>query len=185
MLNNDQKKRLLHLARESIASVLEGRKINVEEPIESVFWEKGGVFVTLEHRGNLRGCIGYIKGYKSVWQSIIEMAKAAAFHDSRFRPITLQELNDITIEISLLSELVPVSSNELEQIEVGRDGLYIEGIYGSGLLLPQVAVEWGWDRVTFLRETCRKAGLGSGCYSDERNQVYRFTAEIFSDTEEN
>ncbi|MCB5230736.1 MAG: AmmeMemoRadiSam system protein A [Candidatus Cloacimonas sp.] len=185
MLNKEQKKILLSLARESIVSRLESREIDVVESLDNVFKEKRGLFVTLERNGDLRGCIGYVRGYKSVWSSVIEMAQAAAFNDRRFRPVSKKEIEQVNIEISLLSELIPVSPAELDQIKVGRDGLYIEGMYGSGLLLPQVAVDWGWDRSTFLREVCLKAGLGGSCYLVSSNQLYRFSAEILSDLEEN
>lgn len=181
MLTEEQKRFLLFIARESILSYLEKREMRYTPPNEAVFSEKRGAFVTLHKNNSLRGCIGYIKAYKTILQTIIDMARAAAFQDPRFPKVTLQEINEISIEISILSELIPLSKENLHDIQISRDGLYIEGLYGSGLLLPQVATEWGWDREQFLRETCRKAGLSENCYLDPGNQVYRFTAEIFSE----
>lgn len=134
------------------------------------------------HKGDeLRGCIGYIKGYKPLAPSIVEMAKAAAFQDPRFPALRSEELANITIEISVLSELLPMQANE--QPVIGRDGLYIVHPYGSGLLLPQVAVEWNWDADTFLQEVCRKAGLPKSSYKDDKSQLYRFTADVFSEAD--
>ena len=181
MLTEDQKLFLLQVARESILSCLENRKFSLDRPTDRIFSEKRGAFVTLHKKGALRGCIGYIKPYKTIFETIREMARAAAFDDPRFPSLKQEEVNDIVIEISILSDLIPLSNEQLSDIKIGRDGLYIEGLYGSGLLLPQVAVELHWDRETFLRETCRKAGLTANCYLQPENQVYRFSAEIFSE----
>jgi len=181
MLTEEQKKYLLSLARESILAHLEKREITIKVQSDEIFTKKRGAFVTLHKKDSLRGCIGYIKPYKSLLQTIKEMARAAAFQDPRFPSVSLKEMDEIRIEISVLSELIPVGKDELDEIRVGRDGLFIEGLYGSGLLLPQVAVEWNWDRETFLRETCHKAGLATNSYLDPKYQVYRFTAEIFSE----
>lgn len=181
MLSEEQKRFLLKLARESIQAHLEKREIALQIPSDEIYKLKWGVFVTLHKKKALRGCIGYIKPYKPLGLTIIEMARAAAFQDPRFPKVSMKEMEDISLEISILSELIPVSKDELNDITVGRDGLYIEGLFGSGLLLPQVAVEWNWDRNTFLRETCHKAGLPSDCYLNPQYQVYRFTAEIFTE----
>jgi AmmeMemoRadiSam system protein A len=181
MLTKEQKEFLLKLARESILTQLEKRKLTLEMPDDKIFSEKRGAFVTLHLYNKLRGCIGYVKPYKSIFDTINEMARAAAFNDPRFPQVKLSEMDDLIIEISILSELIPLNKKNLEEIIIGNDGLYIEGIFGSGLLLPQVAAELRWDRDTFLRETCRKAGLASDCYLDPRNQLYRFSADIFSE----
>jgi AmmeMemoRadiSam system protein A len=146
---------------------------------DEVFQPKRGVFVSLHKGSDLRGCIGYIKGYKSIASSVVEMAEAAAFRDPRFAPLERRELDSINIEISVLGELILL--NPGEEPVIGQDGLYIAHPYGSGLLLPQVAVEWKWDAATFLREVCRKAGLNSGAYKETQCKVYRFTAEVFSE----
>ncbi len=174
-MDKQQKQALLALARSSIASGLGRGEVII--PKDELFKQKRGLFVTLHLDGHLRGCIGYIRGYKSIAESIIEMAKAAAFRDPRFPKVSSQELDKIVIEISLLSELIPVE--DLTKIEVGRDGLYLEHPQGSGLLLPQVAVEWGWDVDTFLQQICRKAGLKPYAFKDKHAKLYSFSAEIF------
>ncbi|MCD8480922.1 MAG: AmmeMemoRadiSam system protein A [Candidatus Cloacimonetes bacterium] len=123
--------------------------------------------------------MGYIKGYKTITESIRELAMAAAFRDPRFPPLKASELPDITIEMSLLSPMEAVQ--DISEITIGRDGLYLEHPRSSGLLLPQVATEQRWDRDTFLRQVCRKAGLPDQAWQDEGAKLYRFTAEIFSE----
>lgn len=143
--------------------------------------EKRGAFVTLKKRGHLRGCIGYVKAVKPLWETVQEMALAAAFHDPRFPSLKPDEMKDISIEISVLSPLKRIS--DISEIEVGKNGLYIVRGYNSGLLLPQVAVECGWDRETFLSETCYKAGLPPQSWTDEDTEIYIFSADYFGDTE--
>lgn len=176
-MNTEQKKALLSLARQAIASELGRGKL--EMPEDPVFQIKRGLFVTLHLEDRLRGCIGYIVGYKSIAESIVDMARAAAFRDPRFPKVKADELDRIQIEISLLGELLPVL--DPEEIEIGRDGLYIEHPQGSGLLLPQVAIEWGWDRPVFLKQVCQKAGLKQDAFKEEAAKLYRFTAEIFNE----
>lgn len=173
------KKELLSLARRSIASRFD--HCRVERPDTPEFNAKRGVFVSLHAQGELRGCIGYIQGYKSIVDSVIEMAQQAAFHDPRFLPLREQELRDLYIEISILSEMLPVA--DISEIEIGRDGLYIRHPHGSGLLLPQVPTEWHWDLPTFLKQICRKAGLPNGAWKDAAAQLSRFTAEVFSESD--
>lgn len=181
MFSQAQKNMLLDLARQSIVSHLTGKQIL--KPTDAALSIRRGVFVSLHKHGELRGCIGYIKGYKDLISSIIEMAQSAAFQDPRFKPVSPLEADDLVIEISILSELIPVS--DISEIEIGRDGLYINHPYGSGLLLPQVPVEWKWDLPTFLKQLCYKAGLTPGSWSDDKAELYRFSAEIFSDHKEN
>jgi AmmeMemoRadiSam system protein A len=181
MFSKEQKQELLALARKSIESRFS--KEPILYPIDEAFRVKRGVFVTLHKLGKLRGCIGYIMGYKDLVPSIIEMAKAAAFYDSRFPSVKRNELPSITIEISVLSEMTLVQSTE--EIVIGRDGLYLNHRYGSGLLLPQVPVEWHWDLPTYLNQICYKAGLPIGSWKDDTAKLYRFSAEIFNDGGEN
>lgn len=143
------------------------------------FQENRGLFVTLKKRGELRGCIGLVEAIRPLKQGIQDMAVAAALEDPRFPPVTLEELSDISIEVSILSEMIPV--NDIEEIQVGRDGLLLRKYPNSGLLLPQVATEWGWDRETFLNQLCLKAGLMPGSHKASDAKLYRFTAEIFSE----
>ncbi|HRR00015.1 MAG TPA: AmmeMemoRadiSam system protein A [Candidatus Cloacimonas sp.] len=179
MFTDEQKKELLSLARNALKAHFTGETITL--PDDPAFQPKRGVFVSLHINNDLRGCIGYIKGYKPIAESAVEMAEAAAFQDPRFPPLTEKELETVIIEISVLGELIPLLKNELPVI--GRDGLYIQNPYGSGILLPQVAVEYNWKPETFLREVCRKAGLPPNAYLEPYSVVFRFTAEVFSEAD--
>src|SRR5664280_1115688 len=132
--------------------------------------EKRGAFVTLKKRGHLRGCIGYIKAVKPLWEAVQEMAVAAAFHDPRFPSLKSDEIRDLSYEISVLSPLKRIK--DINEIEVGKHGLYIVRGYNSGLLLPQVALEYEWDRESFLKETCYKAGLPPQAWMDKETEIY-------------
>lgn len=180
-MNSSQKKTLLKLARQVIMNSLNKEKKQFEIPEDEIFHKTTGAFVTLHKNGNLRGCIGYIIGYRRLWDTISEMSEAAAFGDPRFSPVTQDEIDDIDIEISILSELIRVKN--IDEVIIGRDGLFMKNGFYSGLLLPQVATEWGWDKNTFLKETCRKAGMSSNCWQDPKTEIYRFSAEIFSEKE--
>jgi len=180
MLSEEQKKFLLNLARETIKAELEKSKLSITCPDDPIYQRKTGGFVTLHKAGKLRGCIGYVIAYKTMFETIKEMAKAAAFNDPRFPPLQKSELENIEIEISILSELIPVQS--VDEIKIGRDGLLIQNNFTSGLLLPQVATEWKWDRKTFLEQTCNKAGLNRNCWQQPDTEILRFTAEIFSES---
>jgi len=175
MFSDAQKQTLLSLARASIQAHLGGT--NVVLPDDPALQKKRGIFVSLHKAGQLRGCIGYIKPYKSIVQSVAEMAVAAAFNDPRFPALRVEELDLLEIEISILSELLPIQGPQ--DVEIGRDGLYIAHPWGSGLLLPQVATEWHWNPDTFVREVCRKAGLSPDAWRDAQAQLYRFEAEVF------
>jgi len=141
------KKRLLELARASIRAHLKGESLPSLAGASPMLCEPRGVFVSLHRQGRLRGCIGYLEAVKPLGQSVMEMAAAAAFHDPRFRPLGEEELADLDVEISVLTPMQRVE--KVETIEVGKHGLYIEKGRCRGLLLPQVAVEYRWDRTTF------------------------------------
>ena len=181
MLSENQKKELLKYARAVIKAELFREKPSYELPDDDIYQEKCGAFVTLHKNGELRGCIGYIKAYKSIKDTIKDMAIAAAFNDPRFPPLQKEELNSIEIEISLLSELKKIDS--INEIEVGKHGLYVERGYFSGLLLPQVATEWNWDKKTFLNQVCAKAMMPYDCWKYNDTEIYIFTAEIFSESD--
>ncbi|MBN2232088.1 MAG: AmmeMemoRadiSam system protein A [Deltaproteobacteria bacterium] len=177
-LSPAEKDFLRALARQEIAARLGRDETPPVPPTGAVHLaEKRGAFVTLTRAGRLRGCIGYIRGYKPLTQTIREMAVAAAFQDPRFPPLAAAELAEIGIEISVLTPLEKVA--DPAAVEVGRDGLYIECDGAAGLLLPQVAVEHGWDRNTFLTHTCIKAGLAGHCWKLPQAEIYRFSADIF------
>ncbi len=175
MLDNEQRSTLLGLARQAIATKFHGTKTSL--PTDPIFQKKHGIFVSLHLNGDLRGCIGFIRGYKPLAQSVVEMAQAAAYQDPRFLPVNADEISHLKIEISILSELIPVT--DTDQIVIGRDGLYLEHSKGSGLLLPQVPVEWNWDKDAFLRHICRKAGVPERSWQDPDARLSRFTAEVF------
>jgi AmmeMemoRadiSam system protein B/AmmeMemoRadiSam system protein A len=139
--------------------------------------ELRGAFVTINKQGNLRGCIGHIRGLKPLYKTVEEMASAAAFDDPRFPPITKSELKDLEIEISVLTPFKQIT--DTSEIEVGKHGIYMERGFYSGLLLPQVATEYGWNRETFLEHTCRKAGLPPNAWKEKDTRIYIFSADIF------
>jgi AmmeMemoRadiSam system protein B/AmmeMemoRadiSam system protein A len=176
-----EKNFLLKAARDNIRSWLtKGRGIRFfPTNVPARLLEKRGVFVTLKKQGDLRGCIGYLTGLKPLVQAVLDNSYNAAFKDPRFNPITADELADITIEISVLTE--PVLIKSVDEIKIGRDGLIVERGAYRGLLLPQVATEQGWDRDTFLDHTCLKAGLPAGSWKDGVTKLYRFQAIVFGE----
>ncbi|MCX8195239.1 MAG: TIGR00296 family protein [Candidatus Micrarchaeota archaeon] len=176
---------LVGLARRAIASYLEsGKKMQPEKKSPALF-EKRGVFVTLETypARELRGCIGYPLPIKELAPAVVDNALAAAFDDPRFPPLEKEELEKIVVEVSVLSvpEEIKVSSPEeyLKKIKIGRDGLIITYGYSSGLLLPQVPVEWNWNVQEFLSHLCEKAGLPREMWRSPSAKISRFEAKIF------
>ena len=181
-LNKNQKLKLLKLARKTIAqSLSEVVDSDDLDFSDDIFKEKCGAFVTLHLKGNLRGCIGYISGIKNIPDTITDMSISSAFKDPRFMPLSKDEYNDIDIEISVLSPIEEVK--DISSIEVGRDGLIISKGHNSGLLLPQVAVEQGWDRDTFLENTCYKAGLPGNSWEKDGIKIEKFSALVFGEKE--
>lgn len=178
-LNKDQQKYLLGLAREAIRLHLEGRGTPQIEMTDKVLSEKRGAFVTLTIGGRLRGCIGYPLPVKPLAEAVIEMAAAAATQDPRFDSIGLEDLDKIRIEISVLS--LPRKVKKPEDVEVGKHGIIISKGYRKGLLLPQVPTENKWDRETYLRYGCLKAGLDEDEWKRGVN-IEVFTAQVFSET---
>ena len=174
----DEEKEILHkIARAAIESRCTGEKYPEIKITSKTLKEKRGAFVTLHKRGNLRGCIGYIRAQRPLHETIKEMALASAFQDNRFNPVKKGELKDIHIEISVLTPLKKIDS--IEEIEVGKHGIYIIKGYHSGILLPQVATEYGWDRNTFLEHTCTKAGLPTDAWKKKDIEIYIYSADIF------
>jgi AmmeMemoRadiSam system protein A len=177
-MNDQQKKRLLGIARDSIRVYLEtGKRLDLTETDPELIKESG-VFVTLHEHDRLRGCIGYIQGVKPLYQAVAEMALEAAVNDPRFQPIDKKELGDIDIEISVMSPLEKI--DDPAGIEVGKHGILIKKGYNSGLLLPQVATQYGWGREQFLQQTCNKAGLGANEWKKGAD-IYIFSAEVFGE----
>jgi len=166
---------LREIAREAVRAAAEGREPALPSNLPAALTAIGAAFVTLRNDGDLRGCIGHIEAHEPLWKSVQEMATAAASRDTRFDPIAPGEVDSLEIEISVLSPMMPAGPDE---IVVGRDGLMIRFGARSGLLLPQVPVEHGWTRETFLQETCRKAGLPRDAWKEPAAQILRFTAEV-------
>ena len=178
LLNEEEQAFLLQLARKAVRAHLEKKKLEREKPADPVFSEKRGAFVTLKHHGQLRGCIGYPIPVKPLYDTIIAMAVAAATQDFRFHPTTIKELPSITFEISVLSLPRPVS--DASEVKVGTHGIIISQGAHSGLLLPQVSVEWKWDRETYLSQGCLKAGLPEKAWQKGAS-IQVFTAQVFSE----
>lgn len=176
-LTPEEKDYLKNLARLSIAARLACREPALPQPPTDVLRRHFGAFVTLTLGGRLRGCIGHIVGDRPLFTTIACMAQAAAFDDPRFPPLSPREFEALSIEISILSPLTLCPDPQL--VEVGRHGLLLRRGCRSGLLLPQVPVEWGWDRETFLDQTCCKACLEPGCWKAPDTDLYWFEAEVF------
>lgn len=176
-LSAEDKQRLHQIARQSIDAHLRGEKPPALDDVNGALKEPRGAFVTLKKHGELRGCIGHIVGARPLAETVAEMAEAAAFRDLRFPPVSAVEFPELEIEISALTPLEKVSNTDL--ITVGTHGLYLRRAGQGGLLLPQVATEFGWDRTTFLEQTCRKAGLPKDAWKDRETEIYVFSADIF------
>ncbi len=178
-LSTREQTMLLSIARKSLeASVLE-KAIPQPDIKDKRLLDKRGAFVTLTKKGDLRGCIGYIQPVQPLYKAVSEMAIAASTRDPRFPPVSKEDLKNIHIEISVLTPLRPIA--DVKEIEVGTHGLYIvKGGY-SGLLLPQVAVTYKWNRDEFLKQTCVKAGLPPNAWKEKDTRIYTFSAEIFEE----
>ncbi|MEW6709778.1 MAG: AmmeMemoRadiSam system protein B [Candidatus Riflebacteria bacterium] len=172
-------KEALDAVRKTLESHLSGQKSGPLKFSDPRFKEKSGVFVTLKKHGELRGCIGFIIGYEPLETAIPQMAISAATHDPRFNPVTADELKDIRIEISVLTPMQDVK--DISEIKIGRDGLLLQMGGRSGLLLPQVPVEWNWDVEEFLENLCHKAGLPAGSHLNPQAHLQRFSADVFGE----
>ena len=176
-LTPDEKKELLKMARDTITEYVINRKLPDKGIVKPKFRTDEAVFVTVKKSGRLRGCIGNIQPVMPLYQAVMKNAVAASTGDPRFPPMTEEELKDIDVEISILS---PLSSlKNISEIQVGKHGLVIRKGSQSGLLLPQVASEFGWDRDTYLEQLCSKAGLPKGSWREA--DIYTFTAEIIKE----
>jgi len=172
----EERSLLLRLAHDSICSALERREISLDSTSPHLA-EHRGVFSSIYLRGELRGCVGYVQPTCPLYRAVAETARAAAFDDNRFPPVTAEEAPHLEIELSILSCPQPIPP---EAVEVGCHGLLINMHGRRGLLLPQVPVEHNWDRVTFLEQTCRKAGLPIDAWRSGA-AIEGFTAEVFGE----
>jgi AmmeMemoRadiSam system protein A len=178
-LSTEQRRILLHIAHEAILSVVQRRSFADTPPALPGLSEPRGVFTTLYLSGELRGCVGYAMPVVPLYRAVAETARAAAFEDTRFSPVTREEASNLDISLSVLSPLFPIHP---DAVEVGRHGLVISQGGRRGLLLPQVPGEYDWDRETFLEQTCRKAGLPLDAWRKSAT-IEAFTAEVFSDAD--
>ena len=173
---SEERSILLSLAHRSIESAFDNRDISLETPNLHLA-EPRGAFTTIYLHGELRGCVGYVIPVAPLYRTVAETARAAAFDDTRFAPVTHDEAPQLEISLSVLSPLQPIRA---EDVEIGRHGLLISQHGRRGLLLPQVPVEHQWDRMTFLEQTCRKAGLPADAWRRDA-KIEAFTAEVFGD----
>jgi hypothetical protein len=186
MLNENDKIFLLNLARTAINEYIINDNI-ISPPKDTPIYlkEKMGAFVTLNKNNTLRGCIGYSEPFKPLVQAIIDVAIAAASSDPRFNKVKVDELDNIKLEISVLTKpkliIVDKPQEYLNKIVVGKHGLIVEKGIFKGLLLPQVPIEWNWDVEEFLCQTCVKAGLMDDAWFDEDVKIYTFQAIVFKE----
>lgn len=178
-LKPEEKKFLLLLVRDIISRRIENKDFQSPDFYSPALRKERAAFVTLHEKKMLRGCIGYVEARRPLQQAVEELALAAAFEDPRFPPLQSAELKYLHIEISILSPLKTIK--DIAEIEIGKHGLIIEKNFCRGLLLPQVAIEQKWDKITFLQQTCLKAGLPVTAWQDTATTISIFSAEIFSD----
>ena len=185
MISLNQAEKLVKLARDSISGVLNGKEANVSSDVKEEFKDKLGAFVTLYVDDKLAGCIGFPEPTAPLWRAVKESALSAAFEDPRFIHIDIERYKRVRIEMSILTKPEEIKVNESSEypskVNVGKDGLVIRAGFRSGLLLPQVATEYGWDSEEFLSQTCIKAGLDKDYWKGIRKGVYKFQAQIFSE----
>jgi AmmeMemoRadiSam system protein A len=179
-LTEAQQKLLLRLAREALEASVVTQRLPEIAPFADARFECCGAFVSLHKFEHLRGCIGHIEALKPLDETVRECAFSAALSDPRFEPVMPEELRDLRIEISVLSPFYEISP---EHLQVSQHGLLISRGLHRGLLLPQVAVHWKWDRERFLKETCRKAGLDEDAWRHGA-KIEAFTAQVFAEPAE-
>ncbi|HSP06846.1 MAG TPA: AmmeMemoRadiSam system protein A [Acidobacteriota bacterium] len=179
MLTQEQRQQILTLARQAITEfLLHG--LEMQPPGENYLLIPSGAFVTLKIDGQLRGCIGFPEAIYPLGEAIVRAAIYAATEDPRFPNVTADELKSIDIEVSVLSPARLIA--DPSEIVVGEHGLILTYGHARGLLLPQVPVEWGWDRDQYLKQICRKAGVFDEAWRDPRAKIEVFTAEVFGET---
>jgi AmmeMemoRadiSam system protein B/AmmeMemoRadiSam system protein A len=176
-LSDSERELLRTAARRSLDHSVKGARLECPAAPTERLREKRGAFVTLKLHGELRGCVGYVRPYKPLLDAVWEMAESAALRDDRFIPVEASEVDDLEVEITVLSPLKRITNPD--EVLVGRHGLLISRGHQSGVLLPQVPVENDWDRETFLAHTCLKAGLPTDAWQDPKTVLEIFTAEVF------
>ena len=185
-ISNEDGEILVKTARRVVTEYLNSRtKAKLDEKFEASFSFNSGVFVTLNNQMGLRGCVGFALPDKKLYNALVDAAISAATEDPRFPPVTAKELEEITFEVTVLTppEVIHVSDTKEypSQIKVGRDGLIVKRGFNSGLLLPQVPIEYRWTEEEFLSHTCEKAGLPKDCWRDKETQVQKFEGVVFKE----
>ncbi len=178
MLSDSQKHALVNLARRAVVAQVAGTPAPV--PMAIGLPEASGAFVTLKRLGALRGCLGTLQCSRGLAAEVARCAAEAASEDPRFPPVRSDELADVSVEVSVLGPLEPIDPADASVITLGRHGLVAEQGERRGLLLPQVATEWGWTTEQFLRQTCVKAGLPGDAWQ-RGARIFRFDAEVFGE----
>jgi MEMO1 family protein len=178
-ISAEDKKTLLAIARQTVVSYVRDGKAPDFDIDSAALKQDGAAFVTLHKQGQLRGCIGQIIARMPLWKCVREMAVAAATQDPRFSKVRPDEIPQLHIEVSVLTP--PMVCEDPQNVVVGKHGLIMSRGYSRGLLLPQVPTEWGWDRETFLTQTCRKAGMDGDCWKDPKTKIETFEAIVFSE----
>ena len=180
MLTENDGKVLLAIARTAIQHCVENKPYHCEPREEKALNKRSGCFVTIKKDGQLRGCIGNFQGREPLFKDVESMAIASATQDPRFPAMTPDDLANFNLEITVLSPLEKIEDTAI--IEIGRHGIYIEQNFRRGVLLPQVAIEHGWDRNTFLEQTCSKAGLPKDAWRSPDSDIYIFSGQIVTET---
>ena len=178
-LNTHEQQALLAIARQAIIQGVRTGQEYIEPREEKTLNQRNGCFVTIKQDGQLRGCIGNFQSELPLFKEVAQMAQASAAKDPRFYPLKENDLNNFTLEISVLSPLQKIE--DIEEIEVGKHGIYIEKSFYRGVLLPQVAMEHNWDRLAFLKQTCIKAGLPTDAWKTDDADIYVFSAQVFGE----
>jgi uncharacterized protein (TIGR00296 family) len=189
-ISDEDGQTLVKTARLVVTEYLKkGKKIELSKEIKSKFAFKSGVFVTLDKKENLRGCIGFPMPDEILYQSLLDAAIASSTEDPRFPPVRFEELDEITFEVTILTPPVEIKvkdpSEYPKMVKVGRDGLIMRWEFGSGLLLPQVPVEYGWNVEEFLNHTCEKAGAPFNYWKQKSVKILKFEGIVFREIEPN
>jgi len=179
MLNMEDRKKLIEIAKTSVFNKIKGNKMPEFKNLSETLKQYCGAFVTLNENGQLRGCIGYIVAEKPLYQTVEDVAISAAINDPRFPPVSKGELDKLEFEVSVLTPFRLIT--DVNEIEVGKHGLFIVKGRNSGVLLPQVATSNKWDRNIFLEQVCIKAGLPMGSWKEKDADIYVFSAEVFGE----
>lgn len=185
-LSDSDGEKLVKTARAVVTEFLKTKnKMKLDKDFEESFSSNAGVFVTLNHKSNLRGCIGYALPDKKLYNALQEAAISAATDDPRFPSVAFEELDQITFEVSILTPPQEIEVSDPQEypskVKVGRDGLIVKSGFNSGLLLPQVPKEYGWNEEEFLGHTCEKAGLPKEQWKEKDTKILKFEGIVFKE----